>query len=184
MAKPDYARWDKVTAFSLREAAFLLCDMEPFEPTENHPVPPEVQAMMRQLTQGLVPDRDTGEREFYERFMHRRPAERHVPGEQYYLRETLERWTADEKLWAPFLVPEQRERGGGSEWPFSYDTRLLKAVRRVIREHWERAAPQHAPTRDRMVKKLMESGLSRTEAEAVDLVTRHESRRKPTSRAS
>ena len=68
MAKPDYATWDKVTAFSLREAAFLLCDMEPFEPTENHPVPPEVQAMMRQLNQGLAPDRDTGEREYYERF--------------------------------------------------------------------------------------------------------------------
>ncbi len=184
MAKPDYAKWDRVTAFSLREAAFLLCDLEPFGPTENHPVPPEVQAMMRQLTQGLAPDRDTGEREYYERFMHRQPAERHVPGEQYYLRETLKRWTTEEKLWAPFLMPEQREGSGGNQWPFNYDTRLLKAVRQVIREHWEGAAPQDAPTRERVVKRLMESGLSRAEAEAVDLVTRHESRRKLASRTA
>ena len=183
MAKPDYTRWDKVTAFSLREAAFLLCDKEPFEPTENHPVPPEVQAMMRQLNQGLAPDRDTGEREFYESFRHRQPAERHVPGEQYYLRETLEKWTADGKLWAPFLVPEQREPGCGNNWPFSYDTRLLKVIREVIREHWERTAPKDAPSRDAVVKWLVARGLSRREAEAVDLVTRHESRRKPNSKA-
>ena len=184
MAKPDYVRWDKVTAFSVREAAFLLCDMEPFEPSESHPLPPEVQAMMRQLNQGLTPDRDTGEREFYERFMHRQPAERHVPGEQYYLRETLAQWASEAKLWAPFVVPEQRQGSAGNGWPFSYDTRLLEAVRQVIREHWEQTNPQDAPTREGVVKQLMDSGLSRTEAEAVDLVTRHEERRKRPSKAS
>lgn len=178
MVKPDYALWDKVAMFTLREAAFLLCDIEPFEPTADRPVPPEVQAMIRQLHQEPEPDGDMGEREFYESFAHRHPAERHIPGEQYYLRETLARWTAGANIAAPFLFPDRREGGSKGMWPFTYDTKLLQVAREVVWQHWEGKDPKDAPSSEWMVDRLMERGITRREAEAVDLVTRHENRRK------
>jgi hypothetical protein len=37
MAKPNYAFWSKRTEYSLEDAAFLLCDLEPEYPIMGHP---------------------------------------------------------------------------------------------------------------------------------------------------
>jgi len=179
MVRPDYVLWNKVAMFTLREAAFLLCDLEPFDATADRPVPPDVQAMIRQLHQGPEPDGDTGEREFYESFAHRYPAERHNPGEKYYLQETLKRWAARNNIAAPFLFPEQREGGSTGMWPSTYDTKLLRLAREVVWQHWEGKDPKDAPSREWLIERLLERGITRREAEAIDLVTRHDNRSKP-----
>ena len=63
-------------------------------------------------------------------------------------------------------------------WPFTYDTELLRAAREIVWQHWEGKDPDKAPSSEWMIEQLMERGLTRKEAEAVDLVTRHDNRRK------
>ncbi len=62
-----------------------------------------------------------------------------------------------------------------------YDTRLLQATRWVITTYWEGRNPADiAATKEIVVEKLMAlHGLSKNEAQAVDLVTRQDTRRNP-----
>ena len=69
-----------------------------------------------------------------------------------------------------------------SEWSqFTHDTKLLKACRWVIKTYWEGRAEVDWPTKDFILEKLegiYPVRLSKGEMEAIDLVTRHDAKRR------
>jgi hypothetical protein len=76
----------------------------------------------------------------------------------------------------PFLFPEER-RESPREWAFEHDTALLKIAREVIKKHWEGEDPDHAPSKEWMVDYMIRTySISKGAAEAIDQVTRHDSR--------
>ena len=74
---------------------------------------------------------------------------------------------------------EQRDSNKPRDWTYTHDTRLLSHIRWVIETYWEGKEYSKAPTKQLVIEKLRDRGLSKSEAEAVDLVTRHDSRRSP-----
>ena len=74
------------------------------------------------------------------------------------------------------LFREERSESP-KEWRFAHDTELLRIVRKVIKEHWEGKDPARAPSKEWMVSHLQSAyKLSKGAAEAIDQVTRHDSR--------
>lgn len=77
-----------------------------------------------------------------------------------------------------FMDERQTSEAGIEPDPQPYRTRLLDAAQWVIETYWSGKAPEEGPTKELVIEKLQElQNLSRNEAEAVDLVTRHDSRR-------
>lgn len=72
------------------------------------------------------------------------------------------------------------ERGESpDDWLFTHDTMLLREVRWAIKTWWEGKPPEQWPSKELAVEKLMENRkLTRNEAEAVDLIVRHDTRRR------
>jgi hypothetical protein len=65
------------------------------------------------------------------------------------------------------------------DWPYQHDTKLLKICRWVISKFWEGKEPDTAPTRDAIIKEIVETfNVSQGAAEAIDHVTRHDTLKK------
>jgi len=160
MDKPDYGFWEKQPSYSFLNAAALCCDIDP-QDWQMHSV--KVKAMLRRLEREV--DRD-GPDCFGD------------PSANRVLRHTLIKWAERNGERPPFLFPEARA-DNQTEWGFTHDTRLLRIVREVIRNEWEGRDPARCPSKESVVEDLMaKHNLSKNEAEAVDLVTRHDSRRR------
>jgi hypothetical protein len=110
------------------------------------------------------------------------------PAEAYFKVSDLRLWAerTERRAIMPVLFPEDRKaaetdnRPDPSEWAaLSHDTKLLKAVRWAIATWWEGKDPLQGPTKELVVEKLQAlHRLTKNEAEAVDLVTRPDSRRR------
>ena len=177
MSKPNYAFWDGFTEFELLDAASLFCDLEPERWTNKNPVPPSVRSMRNRLLREVhYMDTTRTQWRTAEDFVGKLQSfEETIPGEVLFSRADRTTWARKKGIPAPFLFKKQREESAGGEWPFTHDTKLLRVVREVIRDYWEGQDPKSAPAKVGIVKELIEKGLTRNEAEAVDLVTRHDS---------
>lgn len=110
--KPDYARWDLIEEFNEREAAYLLCDIDPHAGGA-----PVAQAMERQLAgdadAGLIaPTRTTDRPEYQDD-----PRDPYGPqiivtrrGTWFYSRGSLEQYARDRDIAAPAFRRDLRQR--------------------------------------------------------------------------
>lgn len=65
------------------------------------------------------------------------------------------------------------------EWGFSHDTKLMRIAREVVRDHWEGQDFKRVISREAMIPHLMEKyTISHNEAKSVDILTRHDSKRR------
>ena len=103
MAKPDYAFWAAQPEYTLRDAAFLCCDLEPENPSNrDYQESPRVAAMFSRIERE-IPNRPPAE----DAFLHG-PA----PGWSHLVsREALRAWAEDtgQRAVMPFLFPEDWE---------------------------------------------------------------------------
>jgi hypothetical protein len=184
-AKPDYDHWDQEREFTLRVAAWLCCDWEPRKETRDNPLPIRVSELERQLWRDGVLIDDTSRRAPAAFQLDPRNGfvpiansfTRIIPGEKYVSRSALNEWAERTGRRPPFLYPDERDNRKPKEWGFAHDTELLKIARLVIAEHWEGKNPAQAPSREWMVDHIQEKyRVSKGAAEAIDQVTRHDSR--------
>ncbi len=109
--KPNPKEWPH-KQFSLLNAAFLLCDINPWKPDKDNPPPARVLEMLAQIDRDLKPVYKT---------YHNLPVANPTPKNKYYSREDLERYALENGL--PFLG-NQEEKLHGSE-----RTALYKMIR-------------------------------------------------------
>lgn len=184
--KPEYAHWDRQPEYVLTDAAQLCCDHEP-QPWARGTISPKVEAMARRIQAELKACRDTSITFYSPGYGGGARLPIRAPGDQYYQRADLREWAErmGQRAAMPFLFPEDRteseiaDKPDPSEWGFAHDTKLLREVRWVTTAYWEGKDPKEGPTKELVVEKLQAlRGLSKNEAEAVDLVTRPDSRRR------
>lgn len=190
-AKPNYKHWDKEQEFTLIAAAYLMCDFQPRNANKDSPHPFEVIEMIKNMKHGDLEIEVTRSNLSHGRRPSRfaRKGENArvsatIKEEKHVTRDALVMWCEQTGRRPRFLYCDERDQPS-SYWPFKHDTELLIIVREVIRENWENKDPARAPSKEGIVNELqVKHGLSKNEAEAVDLVTRHDSIRNPRRKQS
>lgn len=112
MPKPDYAHWGAQPEYSLSDAAWLCCDLEPETPTREKPLPRRVSAMYARLDKEVShtpSERKTFHQGWLNGEVHTR-TQRITP---YVRRDNLRQWAerTGQRGAMPFLFPEDRDTG-------------------------------------------------------------------------
>jgi hypothetical protein len=98
MAEPNRAFWSKQTEYSLEDAAFLLCDLEPEYPIMGHPA---WRTCLREMLALLDGTRH--------RIPHRTADPNRRDSGVFFTREGLKAFAQQKGITAPFLIDEEQE---------------------------------------------------------------------------
>lgn len=122
MPKPDYAHWGAQPQYSLLDAAFLCCDLEPENITRDNPLPPRVKAMQARLNKE-VSHTPSVTRTVHECWLGEPNVRTHYHT-PYFLRENLRKWAerTGQRGAMPFLFPEDWDTGAED-----FETESLRA---------------------------------------------------------
>lgn len=123
MPKPDYAHWGAQPEYSLSDAAWLCCDLEPETPTRENPLPRRVSAMYARLDKEVShtpSERKTFHQGWLNGEVHTR-TQRITP---YVRRDNLRQWAerTGQRGAMPFLFPEDWDTGAED-----FETESLRA---------------------------------------------------------
>lgn len=191
---PDYTRWDTINEFDVHTAAFLLLDLEPYQPTRDRPLPPVVQTLAIQIDRELKPDRDMRKVVHSPVGFSRRRLSgesqgaqlQSRPGARYYSRERLVEYAQANKLHTPaFLVELRAPRplaGPATQpnplWPWGeYETPLLRVLAETAERFWvnyDPSQPDTAPTNQQVVEWLISQKVSGRVAHVIATILRDE----------
>ena len=172
--------WRNKKQWTLNELAFLLKGKEPVPFLEMLPE----SAAKKEITQ-LTHD-------LYEFAAHDRRMQTSDPHTGKYVApthsidsRTLLQWVSQlegieiPKQLTP-LLPKAEPIQNQNKWGYTHDTKLLRTCRWVVENYWEEADFKEVSSKPGVVADLREKfELSDREAQAVDLVTRHDRLRKP-----
>jgi hypothetical protein len=190
--EPNYRYWDTKSTYNLLQAAWLFCG---YTPPNSLPPPSKTPSEVQDVTIRLLEEVPHENRAEARRITHGGPAtpqvvhdNLHIPwmdsgireNKLFFKREDLRRWAEDNKLEdvAIFLFPERRQKPAPDKWGFQHDTRLLGVAREVVKDYWEGKPPEKALKKEALVDEICgRFDLTKNEAQAIDLVTRHDRRR-------
>lgn len=198
---PDYESWCKRDLWQLRDAAQLLVRLEPvINPKQTYNVVrPERKCREQYINSHKKYAVFKNVMAIAKEAIAIETLKPYRDAEKYSAREEIRVFPKDFLIWAKekeFDIPEellsvlesdrpQREQWQekNKKWGYLHDTKLLEIARWVLEQYWEGKDVNKAPSKDAIVAELVDKyGLTKNEAGAVDLVTRHDDRRNAMSK--
>lgn len=174
----NFDKWSKSDLWSLQEFAYLLKNKEPtselwpfdFKDFDSHYKELEKQAIRSEKVNNLS------------------PINRYWDGDMPITREyrpcALIKWAVSHGYEIPeglkHIISQPCDDYIQGKWEYKHDTKMMRIVREVVEEYWEGVDPKNAKSRKEILLTLKEKypDISQGEAEAIDLITRHDKLRK------
>jgi hypothetical protein len=183
----DWSVYDIADRFTLHDAGFLLCELDPlpfcYKLPDNDPYLKERQTASI-LTNALIDDAKQGRLKVQNSEGEDATQIWRQEKNKIFAKGYFERWRVhrnDLTAWAEskgkrpaFLFDDARDQNSilPSDWP-NHTTPEIELLKKAISEFWENHKPERPPKRDEIVTWLLANGdISKSRANAIDLIIR------------